>query len=69
MYAREILVEPTGANVARKGGDWNTNLHMPYRPPPLSAEEAQAIDAKYELDVENAEREKQGLTPLEELPQ
>lgn len=63
--AKEFLVEMAGAHEARRGGDWNTNLNLPYQPPPLSAEKCQEIQAKYEFDLENEERAKKGLPPLE----
>lgn len=63
--SKEFLVELTSANVAREGGDWNTNLILPYNPPALSPEECQEIQAKFEFDLENEERKKQGLPPLE----
>ena len=63
-WVTSLVAALTGAQDARKGGDWNTNLSLPYHPPPLSAEECDAIEAQYALDLENEERAKKGLPPL-----
>ena len=53
---KELLVDMTGADVGRRGGDWTTNLQRNYTPEPKPSLEVERIDRKYEEDLEDEAR-------------